>query len=117
MFNNLTKDIIFYSLIPFVIVAIVVFALIIVGKKKSNNYYKYDYAIKVLLFVIITLVLPLISGYTIWVFERFINRGLVSSNIMYMVLLVILIISLIVLLFTAFIKLTKSYKEERIEAD
>ena len=39
--------------------------------------------------IIIAIVLPLIIGYTIWIYERFINRGLVSSNIFYMILLAI----------------------------
>ncbi len=108
MFNNLTKEIFCYSLIPFAIIAIMVFALIIIGKKRDNNYYKYDYFIKVLLFVIISLVLPLITGYTIWIYERFVSRGIVSSNLMYMVLLALLIIALVILLITAFIKLFKS---------
>lgn len=108
MFNNLTKDILYYSLTPFIITAIIVLILMIIGKKKDNNYYKYDYSIKVLLFIIIAIVLPLIIGYTAWVYERFISRGLVSSNIGYMILLGVLIISLIILLIITFIKLSKN---------
>ena len=105
MFNNLTNEIIYYSLIPFIVVALITFILIIIGKKKYDNYYKYNYAIKILLFILIAIVLPLIVGYTIWIYERFINRGLVSSNIIYMLLLAILVISLVVLLIITSIKL------------
>ena len=113
MFNNLTKDILYYSLVPFIVAAIIVLIIMIVGKKKGNNYYKYDYIIKVAFFIIIALVLPLISGYTIWVYERIINRGLVSSNIMYMILLGVLVISLVILLFVAFRKLSKSFPKSQ----
>jgi len=107
MFDNLTKEIFYYSLIPAGVIAIIVLLLLFVSKKKENVYYKYNYYIKIALLIIIGLVLPLITGYTIWVLERFINKNILSSNMLYIVLLVALIISLIVLLSVICNKLIK----------
>ena len=107
MFDNLTKEIFYYSLIPAGVIAIIVLILLFISKKNENVYYKYNYYIKTALLIIIGLVLPLIIGYTIWVFERFINKNLVSSNLIYMILLVALIISLIVFLIVICHKLIK----------
>lgn len=108
MLDNLTKEIFYYSVIPVAIIAVIVLILLFVGKKKEDNYYKYNYTIKTLLLVIIGLVLPLITGYTIWIFERFLNKNTLSSNILYIVLLMFLIIALIGLLITICYKMHKS---------
>ena len=97
MFDNLTKEIFIYSVIPVAIMVFIVLLLLFIGKKKDNDYYKYNYAIKILLNLIIGLVLPLIIGYTIWVFLRFANRGIIMANIIYIVILLALIIALIFL--------------------
>ena len=114
MFNNLTKEIFIYSVIPAVAIALLVLIILILGKKKENIYYKYNYVVKTLLLLIIGLVLPLIMGYTIWVMERFINKNLVSSNILYIVILVILIISLIALLIMICRKLLKGIEQNKV---
>lgn len=98
MFDNLTKEIFSYSVIPAAILVLIILVLLLAGKKKDGNYFKYNYSIKILLSITIGLVLPLITGYTIWVFLKYINRGIVMSNMLYMVLLVALIISLVILL-------------------
>ena len=112
MFDNLSKEIFIYSVIPAAVIAIIVLVLLVVGKKKENNFFKYNYFIKTLLIIIIGLVLPLITGYTIWAYERFTSRNLLSSNIFYMVLLVVLIISLIVLLVIICQKLLKGINRD-----
>jgi hypothetical protein len=98
MFENLTKEIFYYSVIPAAIIALIVLILLFVGKKNENIYYKYNYVIKTSLLLIIGLVLPLIVGYTVWVLERFIKYNLLLSNLFYVILLIVLIVSLIVLL-------------------
>lgn len=110
MFDNLTKEIFIYSAIPAGILALIVLILLLVGKKKDNNIFKYNYFIKILLILIIGLVLPLITGYTIWVFERFSNQNTLSSNWFYLVLLILLIIALIGLLITICKKLINGIK-------
>ena len=113
MFSNLTKEIIYYSVIP-VAILFVIILLLFIGKKKDNNIYKYNYFIKVLLLIIIGLVLPLITGYSIWIYERFTNKGILSSNILYMLLLGILIVSLIVLFVYICTKIVKGIDREKV---
>ena len=99
-----------YSVIPVVILAIVVLLLLIIGKKKDNDYFKYNYFIKILLVIIIGLVLPLIAGYTIWICERFSGSSSLYSNLVYIALLVGLIIALIALLIVICKKFLKGIK-------
>lgn len=110
MLSNLTKEIFIYSLIPAAVLVFIVLLLLLVGKKKNDNFFKYNYFIKILLLLIIGLVLPLIVGYTIWVFERFMAKNLLSSNMFYVILLIVLDISLVVLLIVICRKLFKSFK-------
>lgn len=97
MFDNLTKEIIYYSFIPVILLAIIGLVLLVV-KKKEDNKYKYNYVIKIILMLIDGLVLSLLIGYAVWATERFIRNGTVSSNVIYILLFVVLIIALIVLL-------------------
>ena len=115
MFNSLTKEIWYYSIIPFIVITVIVLILMMIGRKKENNYYKFNYSIKVLLFIMIALVLPLITGYTIWVYERFIDKGILSSKILYMVLLGVLNLSLLIVLIVSVNRLLKSFKESHDE--
>ncbi len=116
MFNNLTKEVILYSLIPAFIVALISLVLIIISKKNSKNFYKYDYIIKVLIIIIVGLVLPVITGYSVWVYERLSSLNTISSSILYLVLLASLIIALVSLLIIAcqrlFQDLDNKVKEE-----
>ena len=113
MFNNLTKEIMIYSLVPAFLIAIVVL-LLIICKKKENKTYKFNYIVKVLLMVIIGLVLPLIAGYTIWIYEKFTSKDILSSNILYMILLCFLVIALVILFIINCRKLVKSFKKEEL---
>ena len=115
MFNNLTKEIFIYSLIPALIIALISLLLIFISKKKGENIYKYNYIIKVFIIIIVGLVFPLITGYSIWVYERMSNLNTVSSNILYLILLAFLIISLLVLLIVTCVKLFQSLKSDELE--
>ena len=66
MLDNLNNEVIFYSVIPVAIVALIILVLLLFGKKKNNNYHEYNYSIKVLLAILITLVLSIMIGYSIW---------------------------------------------------
>ena len=108
MFNNLTKEIVYYSLIPVVILAIIALVLLFI-KKKNNDKYKFNYLIKVILMLIDGMVLSLLVGYSIWATERYIRNGTVSSNIIYVIIFVVLIAILVFLLFITCNKLYKSF--------
>ena len=109
MFSNLTKEIFYYSLIPVAIIAVIILVLLIMGKKKSVKYYKYNYSIKVLLSILLALVFSIMLGYTIWVYERVITLNIVSENILFMILLAVLVISLFLSLIIICYKLWKEY--------
>lgn len=117
MFNNLTKEIVYYSLIPVTIIALIILFLIIIGKKKSDNYYKYNYSIKVFLSILVAFILSIMIGYTIWVYERVINLGTIKGNILYMILLAIVVIalfiSLVFILYKLYQSLNYSNEEEK----
>lgn len=115
MLNNISKEIFFYSAIPVFIISIVIIILLIIGKKKNNNYYKYNYCIKVLLSILIGFILSLMIGYTAWVYERLINYGTVSQNILYMILLFVLVLSLLLSLIMILVNLYKSFKVKEKE--
>ena len=118
MFDNLTKEIFIYSLIPAFVIALICIILIVVSKKKGENAYKFNYAIKVLILLIVRLVLPLITGYSIWVYERMVSKNILASNIFYLLLLIALIIALIALLIAACYKLFQSFHDrEELEED
>ena len=115
MLENISKEIFYYSFIPVFIMAITITVLLIIGKKKNDNYYKYNYAIKILIAILITFILSLMIGYTIWVYERVIIYDAVSESILYMVLLAVIDISLLLSLIIMFVKLYKSFKEKNKE--
>ena len=107
MLDNLNNEIILYSVIPVAIVALIIVVLLLFGKKKKNNLYEYNYPIKVLLAILITLVLSIMIGYSIWFYERVFNLGTVSQNILYLILLAVLVVSLFLSLIIMFVKLYK----------
>ena len=115
MLKNISKEIFFYSFIPVLIIAIVIIVLLILGKKKSDNYYKYNYFIKVLLSVLIGFILSLMIGYTIWVFVRLSEMGTISDNVLYLALLCVLVISLFLSLVLLLYKLHKNINEKGLQ--
>ena len=114
MFNNLTKEIIYYSLIPVAVLALICLILLII-RKKENNSYKFNYVIKILLMLIDSIVLSLIIGYSIWATARFIRNGTLSSNIIYVIIFIILIFALAILLLFTCMKLYNNLSSNYIE--
>lgn len=110
MFNNLSKEIIWYSVIPVIVIALIILLLIIVGKKKDDNYFQYNYGIKVLLAILVSLVLSIMAGYTIWFLGRISS---VSKNIIYIILLFGVDIFLFILLIIIVVKLYKSINQKK----
>ena len=115
MFDNLTMEIFYFSLIPVAVLAVVTLFILLFSRKNENNYYKYNYIIKILLIIMISLVLPLITGYTIWVFLRYLAKGILLANIIYIIILCILTIALIILLIVISRKLYNILNEEKKE--
>ena len=60
----------------------------------------------------ISMVLSLISGYTIWIFKSFGKRGIIGSNIWYLLLLVFLWIYLLIMLIVMYVRLMKNANED-----
>ncbi len=111
MFNNLTKEIILYSLIPVAILAVINLFILFLSKSSDKNAHRFNYLIKIGLLLIIGLVLPLILGYTIWIGKNYITSGTIASNIGYMILLGVLIVALMILLIVISTRLYKSFGE------
>ena len=116
MFDNLTKEIIYYSLIPVFILALIALILLFM-KKKDKNKYKFNYMIKTILMIIDSMVLSLLVGYSVWATERYIRNGTLSANILYVILFIVLIGALAFLLFITCYKLYKSfnYRDEYVD--
>ena len=124
MFRNLPKEIIFYSMIPFIL--IVLFDIILfftIRKKEIDNETKeedikknfnYHYLMKLSMMIGIGFVLPLICGYTWWVIESFLRREIFFDNFAYIVLIIFLSLCLLTLIIWIYLKsldLTKINEE------
>ena len=112
MFDNLTMEIFYYSLIPVAVLALVTLFVLLFTRNKENSRYKRNYIIKVLLIIMISLVLPLITGYTIWVFKRYLTKGIILSNLGFIIILGLLIIALVVLLIIICRRLYQSFNNK-----
>ena len=102
---SLTKEIVYYSLIP----ALVAFIFIIIAyflclKKENRNSNYYNYFVKMMIAVMICATLPLITGYTFWVIEMFSNHNVLLENISYVILIVFLSLFLLTLLVWVYLK-------------
>ncbi len=106
MFDNLTTEMFYYSVIPVVVIALITLFVLIFAMKKENNY-KYSYLIKIFLIIMDSLVLPLILGYTIWLIVRYLNKGILLSNIALIIIFILLIVALITLMVIIFRRLYK----------
>ena len=111
MFENLTTEIILLSLVPVVIIGIIDLVAFLIMKKKYRNY-RFNYFFKLSSIIAISFVLPLIAGYTIWVVEKFIDKGIVGSNILYLILIFFLWILLFILLIALYRKTIKNANED-----
>ena len=111
MFDNLAKEIIYYSLVPVWVLELICFILI-VKKKKDKDDYKFNYMIKVILMIIDGMVLSLLIGYSVWTISKMVSNGVVFPNIIYIIILVLLIVALAVLLFATCKKLYNSFENK-----
>ena len=111
MFDNLTKEIIILSLIPILIIGIIDLIVFLIMKRKYRNY-RFNYFFKLSSIIAISMVLSLISGYTIWIFKSFGKRGIIGSNIWYLLLLVFLWIYLLIMLIVMYVRLMKNANED-----
>ena len=107
MLNNISKEIFYYSFIPVFVLAIIISILLIIGKKKSDNYYKYNYTIKISISLLISFILSLMIGYTVWVLLRLIELETLSQNILLVAVLFVIDLSLLLSLIIMFVKLYK----------
>ena len=103
MFTNLTKEIITLAVIPVILILIIDLIFVLLFQRKKDVF-RYNYAIKISLIVAISIVLPLITGYSIWVIESFSNRGILMENLWYVGLIVFLSLSLLALLNWIYLK-------------
>lgn len=131
MFKNLPKEIIFYSMIPFILIVLFDIILFFVIHKKENENetkeedikknFNYHYLMKLSMMIGIAFVLPLICGYTWWVIESFLRREIFFDNFAYIVLIIFLSLCLLTLIIWIYLKaldLTKTNEknEQKSEA-
>ncbi len=114
MFDNLTKEIIYLSVIP-VILIILVDIIVFIMKRRKEDHFKFNYFIKVSLIIAIAIVLPLIGGYDIWLILSYLERGILENNIGYVALIIFLWIALLILLIWIYLKTVKEIKEDTDE--
>ena len=131
MFRNLPKEIILYSMIPFILIVLFDIILFFTIRKKEKDSetreedikknFNYHYLMKLSMMIGIGFVLPLICGYTWWVIESFLAREIFFDNFAYIVLIIFLCVSLLTLIIWIYLKaldLTKTNdeKEQKSEA-
>lgn len=108
MFSNLTKEIILYSMIPVIVIVLIDLLLLLLKKKKTEvQKFKFNYLIEVSLILAVSLVLPLITGYTIWVIESFWKRNILFNNYLYVLLIIFLSLCLLTLIIWTYLKLLR----------
>ena len=118
MFSNLSKEIIIYSMIPVVVIVLIdLLLLILMKKKKDEEKFRFNYLIEVSLIMAISVVLPLITGYTIWVIESFWKRGIFFNNFAYIVLIIFLSLCLLTLIIWTYLKLLRLTGNDDIKDD
>lgn len=116
MFNNLPKEIIWFSMIPVIIILVIDLIAFLLIRKKDKGF-RFNYLIKISLLVANSFVLPLIGGYTIWIILKFINEGILLDKILYVALLIFLWITLLVLFIWVYMKARRELKEDEQESD
>ncbi len=117
MFDNLPKEVILFSMIPVIVIVVVdLIAFLFMIKKEKG--FKFNYFIKISLLVANAFVLPLIGGYTIWTILKFINKGVLENNILYVALLIFLWIVLFILFIWVYMKARRELKsDEQLEVE
>lgn len=116
----LTKEIIWYSFVPDLIaLLLMIIAFFIWKKKEKYRTVNFNFFIKLMITIMICATLPLITGYTFWVIEMFINKGVLLEHIMYVILIIFLSLGLLALLIWVYLKtlslvgLIKDYSNEQ----
>lgn len=118
MFSNLTKEIILYSMIPVIVIVLIdLLLLLLMKKKKDDEKFRFNYLIEISLIIAIAVVLPLITGYTIWVIESFWKRGILFNNFAYVVLIIFLSLCLLTLIIWTYLKLLRLTGNDDIKKD
>ncbi len=118
MFDNLTREIIFLSVVPVAVILLADLIAFIVLRKKEKQKFRFNYFIKISIILAIGFVLPLIIGYTIWVIVSFSTKKILYDNILYVTLLIFLSLCLFVLLIWIYLKSIKymdSHDELEVE--
>ena len=117
MFDNLTREIILFSVIPVVLVVLIDLIAFIIMRKREKKF-RFNYFIKVSLIIANAFVLPLIGGYTIWVILGMAESKTIGDNLWYIALLIFLWIILFVLLIWVYLKAIRELKtDEEIEQE
>ncbi len=107
MLKNLPKEIIYYCAIPVAIILVVDLLLLLLMRKKEDNAFRFGNIIRISLMLMVSIVLPLIIGYTIWTISYFVNKQILFEHLLYVILIVILAVALMVLLIWILIKSLK----------
>ena len=106
MFNDLTKEIIYLSMIPVAIIVLIDLIAFFVMRKKEKSF-RFNYLIKISLMIANSFVLPLIGGYSLWIILKYVNEGVLINNMMYVSLLIFLWIVLLTLFIWIYMKTNK----------
>ena len=114
MFDNLPKEIIWFSMIPVVLILIIDLIFFLLIRKKDREF-RFNYLVKISLLVANSFVLPLIGGYTIWIILKFVNEKVLTDNILYVALLIFLWIILLTLFIWIYMKTRRELKEDEEE--
>ena len=108
MFSNLSKEIILYSMIPVAIIVLIDLILfVLIQKKNETQKLRFSYLIEISIILAISIVIPLITGYTIWVIESFWKREILFSSFMYVALLIFLSMCMLILIIWTYLKLLR----------
>ena len=104
MFSNLPKEIIYYSMIPVIIIVLIDVILYFIYKNKKDDKFVFNYSIKLSMIIAIAFVLPLITGYTWWIIESFWSKEIFFDNFAYICLIIFLCLALLTLIIWIFLK-------------
>ncbi len=114
MFNNLTKEIIYLSMVPVIVIVLIDLIAFFIMRKKDKSF-KFNYLIKISLLIADAFVLPLIGGYTIWIILRYQDEGTLINHFLYIALLIFLWVVLLTLFIWVYLKTNREVKEDEKE--
>ena len=105
-------------MIPVIVIVLIdLLLLLLMKKKKDDEKFRFNYLIEISLIIVIAVVLPLITGYTIWVIESFWKRGIFFNNFAYVVLIIFLSLCLLTLIIWTYLKLLRLTGNDDIKKD